>query len=298
VDASGAATAGRDPIADVGSSASSSLEYRGLYVRPGLFWLWSDEDFDPKLGFYRRPGSSRQEAKIDFAPRPVVWGLREVVFGPKYSIETTPEYDQRLTQNATARVQANWGNGSQLGYEVGHFIDDVQAPFELYLYEVPAQRYTGFRHRANANTPGRRALEANVSYEYIELFGGIAHQPSAQLTARLGKHVTLSGRYTHLIGHLADEAQDFNFGFANGNADFAITRNLAFDNLLRVDLSPGNERVGLQSRLRWRYMPGSDLFVVYRTNQPVGTDPIDVNRSPFHELTVKLTVYLRAFLQH
>jgi hypothetical protein len=281
---------------DVGSSAHSFLQYRGLFVRPSLLWLWSDRDFDPRLGFYRRTGATRQQANIDFAPRPAALGLREIVFGPQYSIETTPGYDTRLGQEARARAQANWRGGSELGYEVAHFVDDVQAPFELYLHEVEAKEYTGFRQRVNAKTPSRRALEVDGSYEYIELFGGAAHQPSGSVTGRFGKHLTVSGRYTHLIGHLEDRREEFNFGFANGNVDIAITRNLAFDNLLRVDLSPSRERVGVQSRLRWRFLPGSDLFVVYRTDQPIGVDPIDELRRPFHEFTVKFTYYLRAFL--
>ena len=32
---------------------------------------------------------------------------------------------------------------------------------------------------------------------------------------------------------------------SNANLDVAITRNLAFDNLGRLDLSPGNERVAI-----------------------------------------------------
>jgi hypothetical protein len=53
----------------------------------------------------------------------------------------------------------------------------------------------------------------------------------------------------------------------------------------------------LQSRLRWRFAPGSDVFVVYRWDQPLGLDPIGVpERVPFHELTVKMTYYLRSFI--
>ena len=287
----------RAPTSDVGSSAYSSLQYRGLYVRPAVLWLWSDQDFRPELGFYRRPGSARQEARVDFAPRPAVLGLREIVFGPRYSIETTPRYEDRLGQDATAQVQLNWGNGSNLGYEVSHFVDDVQQPFTLYLHTVEARRYTGFRHRVNGGTPDRRAIQASADYEYVELFGGHAHQPSAGFTLRLGKHFSAGGRYTHLMGQLADPGETFNFGFANGNVDMAITRNLALDNLLRLDLSPGSERVGLQSRLRWRFAPGSDLFVVYRTDQPLGPDPIGLpTREPFHELTVKFTYYLRSYI--
>ncbi len=285
-----------DPASEIGSSAHSLVEYRGLYVRPSLFWLWSDEDFDPRLGFYRRPGSTRQEARIEFAPRPQMFGLRDVTFGPAYSVETTPSYDARLGQQGSARTQLNWNNGSQVGYEVAHFVDDVQTPFDLYLHTVQAQRYTGFRHRVDAAGPQRRWYEVSGSYEFIELFGGAAHQPSLSLTGKFGKHATARVRYTHLVGQLAEEDERFNFGFANANLDFAITRNLAFDNLLRLDLSPANERVGVQSRLRWRFAPGSDVFLVYRTDQPLGLDQVELSRSPFHEVTVKFSYYLRAIL--
>ena len=79
----------------------------------------------------------------------------------------------------------------------------------------------------------------------------------------------------------------------DGNIDVAITRNLAFDNLLRMDLSPGAERVGVQSRLRWRFLPGSDLFLVYRNSLPVGAT---VDADPFHALTLKVAYYLRSFI--
>ncbi|MCA9705620.1 MAG: AAA family ATPase [Myxococcales bacterium] len=289
--------AARPPGQDLGSSASAQLQYRGLYVRPALLWLWSDEDFDPRLGFYRRPGSSRQEASLTFVPRPRVLGLREVSFGPSYSVETDPGYRHILLRSGTGQIDARWRNDAGVGYGVTHYIDRVQQPFELYQYEVEARRYTGFRHGVSANSPGRRALQVGADYEWAELFGGVAHLPSASVTARLGRHFTFGGRYTHVVGALADEGEDFDFGFANANLDVAITRNLAFDNLGRFDLSPGARRVGTQSRLRWRFAPGSDLFVVYRNDLPLDDGTPDAPRVPFHEVTVKLSYYLRAFVR-
>ena len=284
---------------DIGASAHSYLEYRGLYVRPNLMWLWSDRHFDPRLGFYRRPATSRQEVGIDFAPRPEILGLREVIFGPRYSMETTAGYDEWLGHQAGGRAQLIWKNGAELGYEVAHFIDVVQAPFQLYLHTIEARRYTGLRHRWNARSPAREVLNLDTSYEIIELFGGMAHQPSLGVTARMGKHFTLGTRYTHLVGHFADRQETFDFGFANANLDIAITRDLAFDNLFRLDLSPGFERVGMQSRIRWRFAPGSDLFIVYRNDLPLEIEPRDPAflGTRFHEITVKVSYYLRAMLR-
>lgn len=288
----------RPPDTRLGSSAYAQLQYQGLYVRPSLLWLWSDEDFDPRLGFYRRPGSARQEAGLTFVPRPRVLGLREVSFGPSYSVETDPRYTTRLGRTGSSSINAAWRNGAALGYSISHFVDAVQQPFELYQHEVEARTYTGFRQSVGANTPERRALQLGVGYEWVQLFGGVAHLPSADVTARLGKHFTAGGSYTHVVGHLADPGQRFDFGFANANVDVAITRNLAFDNLGRLDLSPGNQRVGMQSRLRWRFAPGSDLFLVYRNSLPLAeAGPDEPPREPFHELTLKVSVYMRAFVQ-
>lgn len=288
---------GNPDTTTLGASAYSFIQYRGLYLRPDLLWLWSDGRFSPRLGFYRRPGSSRQEVGIAFVPRPRILGLREISFGPRYSVEFDPGYRDRLGQSGGSNLALTWNNGSQISYEYRHFVDDVANPFMLYGHTVDARRYTGFSNALRVQSPGRRAVTANARYEIVELFGGLAHQPSANITARLGKHFAFGGGYTHLVGHLARDNERFNFGFANGNLDVAFTRNLAIDNLGRLDLSPGNERVGVQSRLRWRFIPGSDLFVVYRADVPLA-EAMDGEPAPtpFHELTVKLTYYLRAFV--
>ncbi len=180
---------------------------------------------------------------------------------------------------------------------MGYFVDEVQDDFTLYLHTVEADRYAGFRNRVFAGAPSRRAFGGGISYEFIELFGGRAHQPSANVTLRLGKHFTVRADYTHLVGRLRDDGEDFDFGFANGNVDIAITRNLAFDNLVRLDLSPGAQRVGMQSRIRWRFLPGSDLFLVYRNDLPLGSGLQDaLPRANFHELTLKVAYYLRSFV--
>jgi len=282
---------------DLGASAYSSIQYRGLYVRPDMLWLWSDGRFDPRLGFYRRPGSSRQEVGVAFVPRPQILGLREISFGPRYSVEFDPGYTKRLGQNASSNLAFTWNNGASISYDLRNFVDEVAEPFTLYGHTVVAQRYTGLAHAVRVGSPGRRAVTGNVRYEHVELFGGAAHQPSANITARLGKHFALGGGYTHLVGHLAADDETFNFGFANANLDLALNRNVAVDNRGQLDLSPGNQRIGLQSRLRWRFMPGSDLFLVYSGGVPLAAPRVgDTRADAFHELTLKLTYYLRAFV--
>ena len=287
-----------DPARETsGASAYAVTEYQGLFFRPRFFWLWSDEEFQSPLGFYRRPGTAKQEAEIKLAPRPQVIGLRDIQFGPRVSLTTEPDYSERLTTDYQTEVSVNWRTGWNAEYEVGYTDDRVQDPFELYLYEVEAKRYRGFRNELRFQSPRNRVVSAEGGYQVFNLFNGLAHQFRARLSSRFSKHLAIAATYTHLLGHLENEDQDFNFGFLNGNVDVAFTRNILWDTLVRMNLQPGGERLGFQSRFRWRYMPGSDIFLVYRTDVPLGLDPIGITpREPFHELTLKATFYLRALL--
>lgn len=285
----------RTPLArDLGTSAYSSLELQGLYVRPAVSWLWSDARFDPRLGFYRRTSASKQEARLNLAPRPRVLGLREALLGMSYVQETTPDYRQSLGSRATSRARLVWDSGAELGYEVAFVVDRVQQAFELYGYTVAAARYRGFQHRADARTATTRAIQVEASYEHAQVFGGVVHQPSAGVLARLGKHLSLAGGYTHVVGRLERRHERLDFGYANADVDIMFSRRLALDNALRLDLSPGEQHIGFQARLRWRFLPGSDLFLVYRTDEPLGSSDPEDPRVSFHEVTLKLSHYLRA----
>ena len=286
---------GVPPDERIGTSASFSAEYRGLYVRPSASVLWSDEDFDPRMGFYRRTAVAQNDASLRFAPRPDVLGLQTIEFGPRISLTTDPGFRERLTREFGGTLRFNWNGGTELNYDVTEFADVVQDDFDLYLYTVNAELYRGLRHAVSFRTPGRFVVSGRVGAQFFDLFGGRGTQLNASITARPVKYFSTNLSYSHLFGELGDQ-EPFNFGFANGTVEFNLTRNLSWDTLLRLNLAPGQEVFGLQSRWRWRYLPGSDLFLVYRSSQPLGADQVGQSRGPFHELILKVNFYARALL--
>lgn len=282
----------------VGRTASSSFTYDGLYVRPGVDVTWSDRQFTAPLGFYRRPGTASHGGRLFFAPRPRVLGLRELIVGPFGQIVTSPDYSDVLTTTGGGKFEAKWRNSWEAEYEATAKDDQVDDAFDLYGQEIAARRYRGGRHQIRIESPSRFLLSGNVEYEYGQLFAGKAHRIRGSLTAKFNKHASLEGSYTHMVGHLGDpQANPFSFGFANGALNLALNRNVAWDTSLRLNLEPGSETVTVQSRLRWRYRRGSDIFLVYTTSQPVGASPSDDDGSePFHAITLKATYYFLALL--
>ena len=275
-----------------GMSAHTSVDYRSLHFRPNLSWTWSDATFSPEQGYFRRTNVAEHQARAYGAVRPNFWGIQELEGGPRVSITTDPYYSELLEQRATVygRLLTTWGGLAK--YEYSRVQDTVRNDFTLYGIGVDAGEYVGNTHYVFAGLPTAWALFGGMSYEYSDLFNGQIHKPGMTLSFRPAKYFFLNLQYQHPFGFLGELEDNFNFGYANCRTEVSITRALLFDTAFRFSMAPNSETVGLQSRLRWQYRPGSDLFVVYRYDQPFG---IESNAAqfdePFHELTVKVTFY-------
>lgn len=274
-----------------GISASTRFDYEGLYFRPSLLWLWSSKDFSAPMGFYRRPGRSRQRLILEFVPRPSVLDLREIAIGVEGGLYSRFDYKAEFIPTAQAWTTARWRTNWSAGYEFDYARDEVAKDFQLYGgLPVLTGRYHNLTHRVFVNSPGQATLSGGLSYKVGRKFGGPNHRFRAKVALRAGRHFTLTGSYTQLWGHLARKEDRFNFGYANGQGIVAINRDLVWDTLFRVNMTPKRERFGLQSRIRWRYRPGSDLFLVYANDIPLqkARKAGDPDR---HTLTLKLNFY-------
>ncbi|TPV94632.1 MAG: carbohydrate binding family 9 domain-containing protein [Myxococcales bacterium FL481] len=281
----------------LGRTAASNFTYDGLYLRPAVDFTWSDTRFSAPLGFYRRPGTASHGARFFVAPRPRALGLQELLIGPFGRVVTSPDYTERLTADGGARFEARWRSSWLASYNLRAKDDRVDDAFELYGYTVDARRYQGTSHAFRVRSPSRFALGGELNYEYGQLFAGKMHQIRGRIVAKFNKHASLAGSYTHLVGHLGrPEANAFSFGFANGTLNLALNRNVAWDTSLRLNLDPSEPTMAVQSRFRWRYRRGSDIFLVYTTSQPVGTALPDATIEPFHAIAVKATYYFQARL--
>lgn len=296
LDDTGAVATPRTPETSVaGSSAHASFRYQTLHAQPQLSWTWSDEDFDPAVGFYRRPGTASQSASVAAIARPDLLGLREVKATPGTTLVSEPDYRQALTTSYGGELAATWRNTMALSYDYRRQADEVQADFPLFGIDVAADRYEGNRHELTFSTPARQIIFYQLDLSHVQSFGGVTRGITNRLELRPSKHFTVGGSYTHLFGEIGQPAESFSFGFSNAEVEVAFTRDVVWTTLGRMNLEPGDEHVGGQSRLRWRYLPGSDAFLVFRTDHPLEREPDDT-RERFYELTAKLTYHYQQLL--
>lgn len=276
-----------------GKSLSSSAEYRGLFVRPSLKWVWSDKRFSAPLGFFERPNSATHQANLLFVPRPQVLGLRDIEIGPRFFWMTTPDYGRIQNYVGRLDIALHWKSNWHGGYFFAGIEDRVPADFSIYgNKEVTKGRYLNLIHGAWFETPSQHRLYLSMTVNVGRRFGGPYRRLWTNINLRLTRHFRLNVLYDHVWGEIGigEQRKSFNVASMNASLVLAFHKNLSLDGLGRLNLTPTQESVSTQARLRWRYAPGSDLFVVYANQTPMGLaksqDPT-IN----HRLTLKLNWY-------
>lgn len=278
---------------DWGTSLSNRTEYQGLYLRPAFTWIWSDKTFSAPLGFYERPNTAQHQAEINVVPRPDILGLRDVEIRPRFTAVSTPDYRSLLTYEGRMDLALHFKSNWHGGYFFKGVQDKVLDDFTLFGdQKVATGEYEHRTHTLWMTSPSQWPLSTWLSFEVGSRFGGTYRRLEGEFNLRLGRYFLAKGSYAQFWGKLPTSPKAYFVNSANGQLVTALSTKLVFDAMLRMDLTPGRKQVGSQARMRWRFLPGSDLFVVYANQFPVGASGLKKGPAPDHRLSLKLSWYL------
>jgi len=267
-----------------GVAAATTARWRGREWQPSLTGLWVERSFAPDVGFARRPGAARLALESPFVARPS-GALRALVLSPGGEVQADDGLDQLLflRGSLTASVE---GTGGWFASFVGRYVEDTVAQdFEV----VPgvtalAGTYRGVQIDVLAATPTAWNPTLSVSYRVSNAyFGGVLHNPYARFVANLGAWVFLDLRADVYRVELRQAPAFWTYGL---NALVRVTPTTAVQVDLVGRLDGENRRAVGMARLRYRYAPGSDFFLVWRTDAAY---PDGMPTSFSHQLTLKMS---------
>jgi len=220
------------------------------------------------LGFASRQDSVLYRAHSPWTlrfPETWLWTLSPVLFSNVYTPLDALEVE---TAEAGAELSLGLAGGWRLTSQGFYTLDEAPS-FELAgALIVPAGRYAGPGASIGLQTPGTRNPGGSLSYTFRdEYYGGTLHSGSLRGRASLGAHARFDAVLTSARIELPDcggSEPDCTVvtHAVNGGLRLAATPRLfanfngAYDTV--------SEIAHALARLRWRYAPGSDLFVVYR----------------------------------
>ncbi len=242
-------------------SYRAQLDYGSDRYGVQLERLTIGDNFNPEVGFVRRPDMRKSFALFRFSPRSnAIKSVRKFSWtGSVNYIENGAGRLETRTQDAEFGIEFQNGDKVLAGY-AGNY-EFLPAPFAIAPDVVlPVAGYDFRVARVGYNVGGRRKLSGNLLAEYGEFYDGHRTALSASRgRINLGSH--LSAEPTYSINKVTLTEGSFTTQLVGSRLTYTFTPLMFVSALLQYNSSVS--AVTANVRLRWEYQPGSELFVVY-----------------------------------
>ncbi len=234
-----------------------------------------DDEFDPRLGLARRPGTRSFSARYGFRPRfegPV--RRLEFALAPTRIESTSGTLESQSL--AITPIVVRWLSGDSLSTTVRLEHERLEETFNLPgELSVDPGEYDFTRFGATFRSSDRRPLAARLSLESGGFFDGHRHDFGAGLTWFQSALFNLGLDYDLRAVDLPSSSEDIHI--AAVRAVLVPHQDLTLRSLVQYDSV--SEDLGLDLRLRWTRSPGNDVFFVFgqsyeassETFRPLGT---------------------------
>ncbi len=273
--------------ASTGSAGRLAVKYRGKLLQPELSTLFVSRDFRPELGFVRRRDIVQTRLGVPFIHRVLTRWLRSWSGGLAGTLIASEDLSRRVGSKGSWDLGLTTLGGWDVAVGADYEEDVVDAPFTLLPgLDVAAGTYRGATLRAFVSAPTGRNPTASVYYELSNaFFGGTQHYLSTDASVSFGPHVKLA--QSLVVAWIALPGADPTRTLTlNGSLTVAPSPRLAFD--LIGQFNSVSETAVAMLRARWRFLPGSDLFFVWREALDVAGRVAERERS----LTLKASLRL------
>lgn len=219
-----------------------------------------EPNFNPEVGFIRRPSFRRQYGQLRFSPRPRrLRGIRKVYYVA--SMDYITDIDNRPeSKELQGTFQMDLDNGDTWTIDATRNYERLVSRFEVgkSLF-VPAGEYPFKQVRGTYTFGQQRPVSGAVTAAYGSFYAGdlseVTWRGRVELTRLFYLEPTLSwNRVTQPTGSA-------NSDLVSTRATYTLTPRMFFSALAQYQSR--TDSMSINARFRWEYIPGSELFVVY-----------------------------------
>jgi len=244
-----------------------TVSLREQFIRPSLTYRLFDPDLRGDLGFFRRVGVHQGEASIELEPRIDQGGVNRINTGLNGAVEGSFDGQTLLDWRWNWFTQVRSSGGYIAGFRATRRFEAVQRDFTVGRETVISPGdYRMWDVGIYGSTPSTKALAVSLDLIGRDYYEGRLLETSTTVSWAPNELVRLdlSGVFDRVT--FPDEVERSNFDslVINGRTT------LGFSPVLSLRFFGGynllNDVLRVQSRLRWTYFPGADLFVVAQTD--------------------------------
>lgn len=255
---------------------NAGTEYRNRIHRVYYEYGKIGEDFNPEVGFLRRPDGSTRMATGWYTtlrtPKVREMGFRELF--PHVSYIRYADLTGRM-ETATLHMDTHldWENGNYLSPAINMQWEGLDEPFEIYPgIVVPRGNYRSVHTLYRMNTDRRKAISGSFDWDYGYFLSGRQNNMSPAMIFRRGGNLNIVGRWIRNNINLPQGAFDTNL--ATLRATYNFTPSVFAQTLIQYN--DRTSRWSTNLRFNWLRTANTGLFVVYNDTEAFnGLGPIN-----------------------
>ncbi len=274
-----------------GSASQLRLQWLGSSFAPDFSILRVSDHFDPKVGFVSRTGIVQSYLNMPWVNRTRWLGLKYVTLWTEGQLVHDENVGALLGYLAGETLEVAWRSGYSFELQGSKVLDVVQNPFDLFPdVTIEPGHYDGWKVRATVYTPAAR--NPSFDLQYIAngaFFSGSSHSLASHANIAFSKHVRLTvgavftaltlrdcqltvdstGANKQTCGStipLDQSGADVQRDTLSWNSTITFTPSTQVQADAVFQLNTKTDQAVAMLRLRYRYLPGSDMFLVYQEN--------------------------------
>ncbi len=236
----------------------ASLRYPNDFFSFELSYAEIQEEFDPALGFVPRTDIRRYTGTAEIEPR--YEGLVRRT-SHNVAVDITTDLDDQL-ETGIVEVQpigVLFDSGDEVQLSVEGTRDRLDEPFEIEEgIEIAPGEYDFARVVLEAETSNKRELSGALVLAGGSFYDGTRQDLELSTSWRPSALLNASIEYERSDVDLAEG--DFTVHVGRARLDLAFSPKLQWSNFVQFDNQ--SDTAGLNSRLRWIFGPGRELYIV------------------------------------
>lgn len=229
-------------------------------------WFKIGENYNPALGFVPRTGIRVSSVTAEVSPRPKFRGIRqmgfEVSYKDYYNLTEQSWESKELLLNP---LRLNLESGEFMGYDFSYKKEQLFYNWMINTRKavtIPSGTYSFASHKFFFMTSPGRPLSLMTDFGFGNFYSGTRREFSTELSWKKDRHLTTSIFFNKNWIKLPEG--DFNISLLMYRLNYSFTPLITLANFVQYDTESRN--VGLQSRLRWIFVPGNEIFFVLSHN--------------------------------
>lgn len=262
-----------------------ALNWVGESFMPQLGLRIVREAFDPDVGFVSRANIARIGGAAPYVYRTDWLGLTSLKINLSGRYDLDASFEDKLGYQGSLDTTVEWRNGWEFGLGADLTEDIVDESFDLFDdVTIAPGVYNGARVRANASLSSQKNPSGGAWYEFgNHFFGGTIQRLGGNAQVVFGRMLRLSASPSLALIDLPGHDRKTTFTLV-GVMTVTPTTDISADISFRLNTL--SDSAILLSRIRWRYLPGSDAFLVYR-------EDIDLDRASDSTRSITLKAAFR-----